>query len=517
MGRSALPARRVTAGLLALFIILAAAAPSIGAGAPPDGPRERTDTMNDVSLQFIEYRGDPKELAAKVDRYLAGARQEVLPDDPAALVVPHAGYIYSAPVAAYAYGAVKGKSYDTVVVVGPSHRLPFRGISVWEGDDFETPLGRIPIDKALTREILAADREIAVRDEAHRQEHSVEVQLPFLQRVLPKFSLVMAVVGGWSPSASEAFVATLLKNMKKKKILLVASSDLSHYHDYATARKMDAEAVELVRRMDFRGLLDANREGKCELCGLMPVVLAMDLAKRAGYGRVELLHAASSGDTAGPKDQVVGYAAMAFLPSKGASAADKPRKEPAAPAPVDEGDLGSAEKRRLLEIARQTITAYVRDRKVPEIKEDNPKLLEKSGAFVTIKRRGDLRGCIGNFVSQKPLFRTIMDMAVAASTQDPRFPPMTPAETEDMELEISVLTPMRRISDPKEIEVGKHGIYLVKGPYGGTLLPQVATEYGWDRMTFLEQCCRKAGLPTDAWKEGAEIYVYGAQVFGEKE
>ncbi len=470
--------------------------------ATPSTPHGGTVSMNSVSLQFAEYHGDPRELAARVDQYLADARQDTLAGDPVALVVPHAGYVYSGPVAAYAYKGIQGKRYDTVVVVGPSHHYPFRGISVVDATSFETPLGSIPIDAKLVAQLRAASPEIVSIPAAHADEHSVEVQIPFLQRVLGKFSLVMAVYGNWSPAAEDAFVETLARARKTSRILLVASSDLSHYHDYRTARTLDDLGLGLIAKLDAQGLLQAAQRGECELCGLLPVHLAMGLAERTGARDVRLLHAASSGDTAGPKDQVVGYAAVAFLPdTKSAS--------------LERGALGSAEKKRLLEIARRTITEFVQSGRVSEISETDPLLQTKSGAFVTIQKNGQLRGCIGNFHSTDPLWRTVIAMAVAACSQDPRFPPMTAAELAQMHLEISVLSPMRKISDINEIEVGRHGLYLVKGFNSGTLLPQVAVDYGWDRMTFLQQTCRKAGLPPDAWKEGAEIYVYEAQVFGE--
>lgn len=468
-----------------------------------------TITMNNISLQFAEYQGSPDAMAAKVDGYLEGAGQEVLAEDPFAIVVPHAGYIYSGPVAAYAYKAIKGKKYDTVVVIGPSHRVPVNGISVMKADRFSTPLGDISMDVELIGDLLSAGSGIAYSHEAHRQEHSVEVQLPFLQRSLDGFSLVMALMGSFSPEIESAFIDKLAEAAGKKKILVVASSDLSHYHDYDTANELDGIALDLIMNSDADNLLLAARTGKCELCGLLPVHLAMKTARRLGYGKTKFLHSANSGDTAGPKNQVVGYAALAFLPG-----------DPETGKVVDESEaeiLDAGEKKRLLEIARTTIADYVSEGTVPEIEEKNPKLNNKNGAFVTIKRQGRLRGCIGNFTSREPLYRTIMSMAVAASSRDPRFPPMTPEETKDMDLEISVLSPMRRISDVDQIEVGKHGLYIIKGYHSGTLLPQVATEYGWDRMTFLQQTCRKAGLPADAWKEGAEIYTYEAEVFGEGE
>jgi AmmeMemoRadiSam system protein B/AmmeMemoRadiSam system protein A len=465
------------------------------------------ETMNEISLQFAEFNGDPAELGTRVDRYLRSADQPPLPVAPVAVIVPHAGYVYSGPVAAHAYRALRGMDFDTVVVVGPSHRSAFRGISVMDAETFRTPLGDIPVDSALVRELLRGP-DTSWRPEAHAREHSLEVQVPFLQRALGKFSLVLAVVGNLSPAAEKAFIETLARARGSKRILLVASTDLSHYHDYKTARKLDDVALGLVRSLDAAALLRAVEKEECELCGILPVHLAMEYARVVGAGDVRLLDTASSGDTAGPKDQVVGYASLAFLPGAAAKAAATPAEAA--------GSLGPAEKKRLLDLARRTIESWVRDRKLPAVSETDPTLQVRQGAFVTIEMKGALRGCIGNFVSKEPLWKTVMAMAVAASSEDPRFPPMTPADLPGMELEISVLSPMRRISGPSEIEVGKHGLYIVKGYRSGTLLPQVATDYGWDGLTFLQQTCRKAGLPPDAWKEGAEISVYDAQVFSEK-
>ncbi len=179
--------------------------------------------------------------------------------------------------------------------------------------------------------------------------------------------------------------------------------------------------------------------------------------------------------------------------------------------------LGEEEKRELLYIARRSIEEYVRYGKIPDFEVKNERLKQKGGAFVTINKNKELRGCIGNFFSDKPLYKTVIEMAISAATQDPRFMPLSEAELDEIDLEISVLSPLEKIDDPSIIEVGKHGIYIVKGVYRGVLLPQVAIEHGWDRETFLEHTCLKAGLPKDAWKKGVDIYVFTAQVFSEKE
>lgn len=470
---------------------------------------EGVATMNAISLQFVDYRNDPADLAARVDAMLAAAAPPEREDDPVALVVPHAGYIYSGPIAAYAYRAVQGKDYDTVVVIGLSHRESFQGISVLDAESFQSPLGAIPCDREMIASMLQAHRAITYRPEAHDNEHSLEVQIPFLQRSLKGFRIVMAVVGSRDPAGEEAFAALLAREAVGKKILMVASSDFSHYYPYDLANRMDRVALHSVLTLDSEGLRRDIRASKCEMCGLRPVQTVMAAARRMGVRRGDLLRQANSGDTAGPRDRVVGYAAVAFY---GDEEADQPVETKESPS----SRLDPSSRKELMAIARGAIEGVVRDGRAPGPVSDNPALQTPRGAFVTIKINGRLRGCIGNFGirNAKPLFRTVSEMAVAAAVQDPRFPPLTEKELPKIELEISALSPLRPISDAGEIEVGRHGLYLTKGSRSGVLLPQVATEYGWDRTTFLEQTCRKAGLGPGEWKEGAVISVFEAEVFG---
>lgn len=463
--------------------------------------------MNSISLQFIDYRNDPGELAERVDRMLEAAAAPAKDDSPVALIVPHAGYVYSGPIAAYAYNTVRGRDYDTVVIVGLSHRVPFEGISVLDTDSFASPLGNIPADREMIDALLEADDRIVSLPEAHDDEHSLQVQIPFLQRSLKDFRLVMAAVSSHDRSAEEALVNILVAAAKEKKVLIVASSDFSHYHSYSLANSMDRLALNSVLAMDGAALERDVRQGKCELCGIRPVLSVMEAARRLGAERGVLLRQANSGDTAGPKDRVVGYASVAFYADGSAAAPD------------GGSSLDEAARKELLRIARGAIEGVVREGKAPVPSTDNPALTNPQGAFVTIKIDGKLRGCIGNFGIRKarPLYLTVSEMAVAAAVQDPRFPPLEKRELPKIEIEISALTPLRPEKNPEKIEVGRHGIYITKGRRSGVLLPQVATEYRWDRVTFLEQTCRKAGLGPDEWKEGASISTFEAEIFSESE
>jgi hypothetical protein len=239
----------------------------------------------------------------------------------------------------------------------------------------------------------------------------------------------------------------------------------------------------------------------------------MEYARKLGARRGVLLKQANSGDTAGPKNQVVGYAALAFYAEGAGGGKKAAAHETKAPGG---GRLDAKARTELLGIARRAIEGAVRDGRAPEPKTDSPALQTKQGAFVTITIAGQLRGCIGTFREDQPLYRAVSQMAVAAAQEDPRFPALTAAELPRIHVEISALTPMAPVADVKDIEVGRHGLYVTKGFNSGVLLPQVATDYGWDRTTFLEQTCRKAGLPKDAWKEGAKILSFEAEVFGEE-
>jgi len=461
--------------------------------------------MNGISLQFAEFKGDAAELARRIDAMLAAAAAPERKEAPLAIVSPHAGYVYSGPIAAFAYRAVQGQAYDTVVVIGPSHRDAFTGLSVYDTTRFDTPLGQIPCDRELIGRLIGAHPSIVYRPAAHRDEHSLEVQVPFLQRALTGFKLVLVVAGQRDPEADLKLVDVLAEYAKHKRVLVVASSDLSHYHGYAEANKLDAVALKSIAALDTASLIRDIGAKRCEACGILPVLITMDYAKRRGAHRGELLKQANSGDTAGPKDQVVGYAALAFWSDEAAAGGTT----------VSIGRLDGATRTELLGIARRAIAETVRDSQRTEAKTANPSLQTPQGAFVTITIGGQLRGCIGTFREDTPLYRTVAQMAVAAAREDPRFPPLTAAELPKIHVEISALTPMQPVADVGEIEVGRHGLYITRGLHSGVLLPQVATEYGWDRTTFLEQTCRKAGLPKNAWQEGAKILSFEAEVFGE--
>jgi AmmeMemoRadiSam system protein B/AmmeMemoRadiSam system protein A len=471
-----------------------------------------------VAGQF--YPADSLELSRELSGYFKNAKKESIPGKIVGLISPHAGYMYSGQVAAYAYKLLEGFSYETVVVISPSHIAYFPGASVYNGGAYQTPLGTIPIDTTLAGEIAGVSERVFLSDQGHafvgqRGEHAIEVELPFLQLVLGKFKLVSIVIGDQDWATCEALAHALTKSLKGKSVLMVASSDLSHYHPYDQAEELDSVVIKHVNAYDPEGLFDELSAGACEACGGSPITTVLLAAKGLGADKAKVVKYANSGDVTGDKSAVVGYLAAVVYNSKSSSPSSS--KKETEKESTDTG-LSAKDKATLMNIARTTIEDCVKGEKVPDFEIDSPILKEKRGAFVTIRENGQLRGCIGYIEAIKPLYLTIREMAQAAALNDPRFNPVSTRELESIDLEISVLTPLKKINDVSEIQIGKHGVLLKKGYYQGVFLPQVATEQGWDRTTFLNELCHKAGISDpNCWREkDAELYIFSAEVFEEE-
>lgn len=457
------------------------------------------------------YPGNASRLQQEVREYLSRSKVEKLQGQLIALISPHAGYRYSGQVAAYAYKLLEEQKFASVVVIAPSHRAYFKGVSVYDLGGYRTPLGVVPLDHDLISALKQRESRIQYVAEAHSQEHSLEIQLPFLQVVMPDFKLVPLVMGNQDFTTCEWLAEAVADCIKKQgSALVVASSDLSHFHPYKQAKRLDQVVLDEVDEFDPRGLSNSLASGKCEACGGGPMVTAMLIARLLGADNSRVLHYANSGDITGDHSGVVGYMAAAMWADHKNIEGKNPKRQRVG---VNLG-LNSEEKAELLQIARDVVEAHCRGDKPPTLSADSPTLNEHRGAFVTLHKEGKLRGCIGHIRAEKPLAKTVAEMAEAAAFQDPRFPPVASEELGLLKYEISVLTPFRQIADVEEIEVGVHGIYMKRGSCSGLLLPQVATEWGWDRKTFLEHTCTKAGLPEDAWKDKkTEIYIFSADVF----
>jgi AmmeMemoRadiSam system protein B/AmmeMemoRadiSam system protein A len=457
------------------------------------------------------YPADPKELAETIDGFLAKAAPPPL-ENIVALVAPHAGYVYSGPVAAYSYALLKGKKFDRVVVIAPSHYEAFDFSSVYDGAAYMTPFGQVPVDQAFAAKLAKASPLIRLSSAGHtptadHPEHSIEVQLPFLQRVLGQFQLVPIIVGDQSYDACRTLGVALAKLVAGTNTLILASSDLSHYHTYDEAVREDHKTLKAIEEYDYFDLSRNLDLRVWEACGGGPIVATMIAAERLGATEAKLLHYANTGDVTGDHSRVVGYSAVALVKAAGGAKTAEAVFS-----------LSKAEKDALLKIARASVETSVRTGKPYECSTGGLETLaQERGAFVTLTRNGQLRGCIGYVAPIKPLYLAVRDVAQMAALRDTRFRPVTAGELGELQYEISVLSPLRRVMDVQEIRIGQHGLLIHTSDHEGLLLPQVATEEKWDRPTFLEEVCYKAGLPARAWQSaGADLFRFTALVFGER-
>ena len=451
------------------------------------------------------YPDDPKELSSMVDGFLSIANPVPIQGEIFAIIAPHAGYGYSGPTAGFAYKLIKGSPYKTVVVIGPSHYYGFSGVSVYQQGAFRTPLGDVEIDKDFAAALLNKDTGVTFIPEAFEREHSVEVQLPFLQKSLTGFRIVPVIMGDCTLDTCRKF-ALLLKDAigNRKDVLVVVSSDMYHGYDYDEADLSDGIALSYLEKMDAEGLYYSLREAKTQMCGGFPAVSVLILAKKLGHNTLKVLNHTNSAIVTGKRIKgiwTVGYSSSVIDQIKGENAM-----------------LNTQERKRLLEIARKSIEVYLKEGKRPEFQEKDPVLLKEMGAFVTLHEHGELRGCIGNLAAAGALYLTIRDMAIEAAVGDPRFSPLTLSELNDVEIEISVLSPFEKIDSPDKIQLGVHGVLVKRGFNSGVFLPQVAAETGWSKEEFLSYLCsNKAGLAADAWKDkSTQLYIFTAEVFSEK-
>ncbi|MDO8283037.1 MAG: AmmeMemoRadiSam system protein B [Thermodesulfovibrionia bacterium] len=436
------------------------------------------------------YPKDEKVLAHTVDSFLSSVKDKVGSGRLIALISPHAGYQFSGGIAAYTYNHLKERNIKTVILIGASHHKAFHGVSVYTGDGMKTPLGIVKVDSRIANSLINKEADVTFLPEAFEKEHSLEVQLPFLQRTLKDFKVVPILIGSPTRESYKFLTQKLTEIMRDDdSVIIIASTDLSHYHDYETAVKMDMMTIDALERMsiDETERLLMSREG--EMCGGYPVLYTMAVAQNLGATNAVLYKYANSGDVTGDKSHVVGYAAMGFYKSY----------------------LSDKEKETLLQLAKDTINLYVKDGKQPSSATENKRLKSNGATFVTIREHGVLRGCIGNIMPEMPLYDSVIRNAVSAASRDPRFPPLKKQELDNIEVEVTILSPLELVKDTNAIEVGKHGLYIKKDGRSGILLPQVPLEFGWDRETFLQQVSKKAGLPPDAWKD-AELYWFTAEI-----
>ncbi|HTW81223.1 MAG TPA: AmmeMemoRadiSam system protein B [Terracidiphilus sp.] len=500
---------------------------SLAAQQPPNGAEHQKLRPAGVAGTF--YPADPAALTAIMDTMLHQVSLPKINGQVVAAVSPHAGYPYSGPVAAYTYAALKGHKFSRVVVIAPSHYEAFDFTSVYDGDGYVTPLGTVPVDKTFVRELVKMDSSIKLSELGHTAthdgaEHAIEVELPWLQHVLGDFTLVPIVMGDQSYESSRALGLALAKLIRKEQqhqsanpeepggeTLVLASSDLSHFHTYDEAEKIDHKTLNALQAFDYFTMSQnfqyrgPGQPGIWEACGGAPIVAAMIYAERMGARQAEVLRYANTGDVTGDHSRVVGYSADVFLKAPDGKATEAPFT------------LNEQEEKQLLALARNAVERAVRDHKLNDPAATGDLALDQErGAFVTLTIGGELRGCIGFIMPVVPLYNAVNVTAAKAAVEDPRFMPVSEQELPKLEYEISVLSPLVRVLDVNQIVVGKHGLLMKNGDREGLLLPQVPVEQHWDRNTFLEQTCVKAGMPRDCWKdENTDIFRFTAFVFDE--
>ena len=480
------------------------------------------------------YPGTERKLRRTVEELLEAASPRVPTAlrelRPRALIVPHAGYTYSGATAAFAYKLLEGKPRpERVILVGPAHYVGVSEVlSVPPFTHYRTPLGDIPVDTTARQELLEADI-FRMRRPPHGPEHSLEVQLPFLQVLWDEPPKILPVLCGSLTLSQCRSAAAAIERVLGEDGLLLVSTDFTHYgprfgyQPFAgaagdeLARKiegLDRGATRYIAEFSPEGFLEYVADTGATICGRIPVTIMLALFSGEPNVQAADLHYTTSGELTGDYGNSVSYFAIAvYRERKG-----EPPQRTAPPVKPDGDGYTEHDKRTMLELARRAISHYLAEDEEIEVKApDYPeRLRQECGVFVTLEKNGQLRGCIGSVIATAPLVELIPTVAVKSAVRDRRFRPLEAAELDEVQIEISILTPLRKVRDAGEIQVGRDGLVIVKGNRSGLLLPQVASRYGWDTITFLEQTCSKAGLPIHAWGE-ADIYRFSATVFSESE
>jgi AmmeMemoRadiSam system protein B/AmmeMemoRadiSam system protein A len=473
------------------------------------------------------YTDNPKQLRFVVEQALKAAPAT---RDARALVVPHAGYAFSGEVAGKAFAALDTTGLKRVILLGPSHHkayaggaLPAKGI-----ESFSTPLGEVRLDK-MAVDSLRENSDFDGPSAAHGPEHSLEVELPFLQIVAPDAKIIPILIGNETDTELATRIAKALVPLLDESTAVIVSSDFTHHgnrYGWTPFSEPDlgAKLLHLGRvtagrlaAIDPDGFTFQVEVSGDTVCGVRPAMVLAELLAHAFDGGGEVLEVTTSGHRINTWDLSVTYAAVAFRGKWTGW------KQPGL-APLL-GKLSAAQGAETVALARATLESLLlHDGSLAEWYagfDDHGALRARAGAFVTLNHKGvragdpgRLRACMGLIEAGQSLSEAVIRAAVWAS-QDPRFPRLEANELAGLEVEVSVLSPARRVAGPENIEVGKHGVILEKGRHRAVFLPHVATEQGWDRRTMLENLARKAGLPSDGWREGAHFDVFTAQIFGE--
>ncbi len=474
------------------------------------------------------YTADGELLRTVIDKMLLESPEASLenPQGIRALIVPHAGYQFSGLTAAAGFKLLQGRQFSRVIVLGPAHySRGYRGLSIPEVTHYETPLGRIPLDQRAIAQ-LRKDPLVANRSELHQREHSIEMELPFLHRTLvPGWKLVPVLVASMN-AEQYAEAGRLIRPLADENTLIVVSGDFTHYgprYGYLPfpldsaiedrLSKLDMGAFKNIVARDAESFMDYREKTGISACAFGPIMVLLEMVPDSTAST--LLHYATSGELTGDFTNSVSYLTVALTDTRPFSALRQTAESPSAA--VDQPEPTSTDMQYLHHLAELSLKVSVArdqeaERELKQMAAQAPKALRRNGAaFVTLRKNGALRGCIGTTVPQEPLYRSIMRHTANAALFDHRFNAVQASEIEELDVEVSVLSAPHPIKSYRDIELGKHGVILRKNDRRALFLPEVAVMQGWGLEQTLTSLSKKAGLPGDAWKNGAELQVFTTQ------
>lgn len=481
-----------------------------------DAPSEKSISYRPPCFAGSFYTSNPDTLNKELEEYLDLEKPNIIPENNRiiGLISPHAGYVYSGFVAGKGYRELRGRKIKTVIVIAPSHQMFFPYSSVFSGDAYVTPLGPVLVEKSLAKKIASQNNLVRLSLDGHHwqkvsPEHSLEVQLPFIQKVLPEAKIVPIVMGSQDNSVIHSLTMAIYKSLKDypevNQVLLIASSDLSHYHNYKTAYEIDNKLIETFQRFDYFKLTNLLNSRDIEACGGGPIAVVMAVSEALGANKpIQILYKTSGDSPYVPKmkDKVVGYFTGALVYDSNFI-------------PFSLPELNEKEKKELLSLVKNTVESVAKGEK-PDINAHSKiskSFTEFYTAFVTIEKNNELRACMGHIFPTKPMFWEVFDVAKLSATSDWRFGPINADEISDLSYEITILSRFKKVYSENEIQIGKHGLYIRYRGNSGLLLPQVASERNWDVRTFLENLCYKAGLAKHTYLDPeAEIYLFEALI-----
>lgn len=438
------------------------------------------------------YPASPEVLKKNIDQYLSNAEEKTAPRPLKiiGMIVPHAGYQYSGQTAAFAYNNLKSQKLEVVVIIGPYHESQFPGVSIWAEGVWRTPLGEVPIDETLAKKLQNESKDFQYSSHIHTSEHSLEVQLPFIQVVGGGAKIVPILISDVRFAKPLAYA--LYKHLQGRSALVVASTDLSHYHPDTIARDIDRRTQDIIQKLSPETFRQAYTKGEIELCGASAILTLLEFSQLTGKSTLINLGYVNSGAQTRDINNVVGYNASLVAISE---------------------EISSEQSEILLNFARDTLYSYLTNKTMPTFLVEDPLLNEKRAVFVTLRnKKGELRGCIGRLEAKEPLYQAVQNMSIEAATKDSRFPPLSLNELKGLSVEISILSPPVTVRSADEIIYGTHGVIVSQGKRSGVFLPDASKDFATKEEFLEELCFQKADLPKNCWQNPqTQIKVFTTQ------